>query len=227
MTVSVNCFSQNLLTADWKFNTGDTIEWAKQNFVDTDWKIINPRSAWEQQGYTNYDGYAWYRIIFSAPISLQAQAVKYKGLTLNLGTIDDADEIFLNGEKIAAHGKFPPNYITAYNEKRILNLASDKIKWNEPNCIAIRVYDNGGLGGIAGEDMTLLANSALDAVVLKINFVEENRVLINPKKVSIPIEITNNVMDETQSGKITTNVYTDFGDKVFELTKNINLKATH
>ena len=53
----------------WKFKTGDDLSWAAKDFNDTTWNTIKPTDWWENQGYTNYDGYAWYRIKVLIPAS--------------------------------------------------------------------------------------------------------------------------------------------------------------
>jgi beta-galactosidase/beta-glucuronidase len=84
----------------WKFKTGDEPQWADPMMDDSKWgKVIVP-SAWEYQGYEDYDGFAWYRVDVTIPASLQNES-----LFLVLGKIDDVDEAYFNGAKIGSTGR--------------------------------------------------------------------------------------------------------------------------
>ena len=51
----------------WKFQTGNDIQWATPEFDDSLWPQIAPSNTWENQGFFNYDGYAWYRKTITLP----------------------------------------------------------------------------------------------------------------------------------------------------------------
>jgi hypothetical protein len=50
------------LDGRWRFHAGDDPHWADPNFDDSKWSLIDPAKSWEDQGYSGYRGYAWYRI---------------------------------------------------------------------------------------------------------------------------------------------------------------------
>ena len=89
--VSISGVAQGLFPAQWKFQTGDSLQYADPLFNDFEWKTISPYQVWERQGYATYDGFAWYRVTFVVPSSLKKDAFKYGGLLLNLGRIDDVE----------------------------------------------------------------------------------------------------------------------------------------
>ena len=136
--------AQNLLKFEWKFQTGDNTEWANSNFNDSKWPSIIAGTNWESQGFSNYDGFAWYRQTIVIPSKLKKAAQENGGLILNLGTIDDADYTYWNGERIGKNGELPPNYLGAYDKLREYSIPTDKIQWDKPNVIAVRVFDAGG-----------------------------------------------------------------------------------
>jgi hypothetical protein len=145
--------SQNLvslmnLRGTWKFEIGDNMLRAKVNFDDSRWTEIRVPGAWEDQGFQGYDGYAWYRKHFVSPA-----AWKGKYLYLQLGTIDDADEVYLNGHMIGFWGSFPPDYITAYSVSRKYYLPVELLNPDGDNVLAVRVYDAEFAGGITGGDI--------------------------------------------------------------------------
>ena len=81
-------------------------------------------------------GYAWYRTTFDGNMLRNE-----KDVYLNLGYIDDADEVFINGQQIGASGQFPPNFQTAYEARRIYYIPIEHLDVNGENTIAVRVYD--------------------------------------------------------------------------------------
>tara|TARA_R110001583_G_scaffold75621_1_gene208006 strand:- start:11291 stop:12322 length:1032 start_codon:yes stop_codon:yes gene_type:complete len=148
------------LNGSWKFSIGDDQYWASPNFNDSNWESITVPSAWENQGFNGYDGFAWYRTKFSI-----SQNLEKRNLYLQLGNIDDVDEVFINGKRIGKSGNFPPHFATAYNSNRIYAVPVEYLKNN--NTIAVRVYDDMGEGGIIRGDISLLIDRS--AVPLDIN----------------------------------------------------------
>jgi len=131
------------LSGNWKFSIGDDSKWANPLFDDSDWDQISVPGQWENQGYKDYNGYAWYRKSFKTG-DLPANTTIF----LQLGRIDDVDMVYLNGKELGGCGKFPPNYITAYNQTRKYTIPADFLKENDENVIAVRVYDSYLEGGI-------------------------------------------------------------------------------
>ncbi|MFY0599704.1 MAG: beta galactosidase jelly roll domain-containing protein [Cyclobacteriaceae bacterium] len=130
------------LRGTWKFNIGDDLAWADYHFDDENWDNIFVPSRWENEGFAGYDGFAWYRKAFDFE---KANESDYH--TLDLGYIDDSDEVYFNGELIGRSGSLPPNYRTAYGSLRRYFIPSELIKQGK-NIVAVRVYDRSLDGGI-------------------------------------------------------------------------------
>ena len=131
------------LRGNWKFSLGDNRSWAGYDYNDTEWDSIFVPATWEDEGFPGYDGYAWYRKHFRlSPSDLT------KNLYVNLGYIDDADEVYLNGHFIGFSGSFPPDYYTAYNLERIYRLPMEYLNQIGKNVLAVRIYDQLQEGGI-------------------------------------------------------------------------------
>ena len=131
------------LSGDWRFSIGDDLDWAEPDFDDSDWSEINVPDAWENEGYRGYSGFAWYRRTFSFREdndSIETYLV--------LGEIDDVDEVWVNGKRVGSTGRFPPNYITAYDRQRAYRLPAGLLSNDRRNTIAVRVYDGASDGGI-------------------------------------------------------------------------------
>lgn len=131
------------LSGKWKFSIGDDREWSKPGYDDSNWEEIKVPSAWEDQGFHGYDGFAWYRKQFFCPAW-----IKGKTISIDMGYIDDADEIFINGYSVGATGTFPPHYSTAYSAHRRYIIPERFLHLNGNNIIAVKVYDAELSGGI-------------------------------------------------------------------------------
>jgi len=134
------------LSGYWKFSIGDLMAKKEPSFNDNDWDKIKASDCWENQGYNGYDGIAWYRTSFKSNI-----LPDNKKIYLQLGFIDDADEVYLNGKLIGYSGKFPPFPRTAYRAFREYFIPNNYLKKDgSDNVIAVRVYDQFYNGGFTG-----------------------------------------------------------------------------
>ena len=141
------------LRTDWKFTIGDREEYKEVDYDDSNWESLYAPSSWEDEGFLNYNGFAWYRFSFDG-----AELEGYDGFNLNLGYIDDVHEAYFNGELIGFKGSFPPNYYTAYNALNNYAIPNELINRDGKNTIAIKVYDLTGEGGIVHGDLGIYFN---------------------------------------------------------------------
>jgi hypothetical protein len=131
------------LNGYWKFAIGDQQSWSNSDFDDSTWGEIKVPSFWENQGFHGYDGFAWYRTSFDGK-----NLPKNERLFLNMGYIDDTDEVYFNGQLIGFSGSMPPNFRTAYNAERSYIIPQNLINFNGRNVISVRVFDAIQGGGI-------------------------------------------------------------------------------
>mgnify|MGYP002639779895 CR=1 FL=1 len=156
LVVCKDVYNQDLsrvtnLKREWKFSIGDHVEWSTKDFNDQDWDEIWVPGKWEDQGFHGYNGYAWYRTYFRIEDHFSTLPVY-----LSLGYIDDVDEVYVNGHLIGKTGSFLPNYTTAYNAKRFYRIPKNILQANGENTIAVRIYDEGGEGGIIHGDIAIM-----------------------------------------------------------------------
>ena len=92
------------LDGDWQFHLGDDPGWASRNVDDSNWEKIGVDKPWGQQTHFGYTGYAWYRrhVNFLPVPGVQPD------LALLLPPINDAYEVYWNGNLIGRQGKLPP-----------------------------------------------------------------------------------------------------------------------
>ncbi len=131
------------LRGTWHFRIGDQAAWSKRDLDESGWETIFAPSAWENEGFFGYDGYAWYRKRFTL-----AARHKGKSLYLNLGRVDDVDEVFINGYFIGSTGRVPPQYQTGYHIERLYRIPEEFLDFGGDNVVAVRVYDQRLEGGL-------------------------------------------------------------------------------
>jgi sialate O-acetylesterase len=136
------------LEGSWKFSIGDSIKWLNPDFDDNRWESIKVPSAWEDQGFYGYDGYAWYRTSFMA-----TKEMKYKDMYLLLGYINDVDQVYINGRLIGFSGTFPPDYSPGTEARRKYPVPLEYLNLQAKNVIAVRVYNHQMAGGIISGDI--------------------------------------------------------------------------
>jgi alpha-galactosidase len=160
------------ISKGWKFKTGDQKEWATPAFDDSDWPSIEIGKYWENQGYKNYNGFAWYRLHVVIPSSLKNKAFLKEKLRFDLGMIDDGDEVYLNGFLLGTNaGKNSNIKEGPYDVQRtyVLPLNNFHILWDKENIIAVRVWDGGGDGGMYDGKYGISATDVTDYVIINTN----------------------------------------------------------
>lgn len=169
LVISISSQAEDLrkivsLSGTWKFSIGDDIQWASPSFDDSDWDPIRVPGNWEDQGYNEYNGYAWYRKKFSV-----AEIPSGTTIYLVFGRIDDADVVYLNGKLLAKSGNFPPEYESAYNSRRKYVIPAGFLKENAVNTIAIKVYDSYLEGGLIDAPAGIYTDADNDYLSLNLN----------------------------------------------------------
>ncbi|MCT4644099.1 MAG: beta galactosidase jelly roll domain-containing protein [Carboxylicivirga sp.] len=153
---------EQFLGGNWKFSIGDDEQWKNLDYDDSEWQNIRVPASWESQGYNGYNGYAWYRK------TIRFDIVPQNDLIFKIGSIDDADEVYVNGRYVGHTGGMPPNTRTAYNTERYYTIPQSY--WQKGNnVIAIRVYDYYNDGGILNGPVTLYSNITDELVPLNLS----------------------------------------------------------
>jgi len=181
----------------WVMATGDNQEWAKLDFDDSEWVSIQVGEIWENAGYSDYDGYAWYRKRVNFPEKWN-QGLQNDFLTLSLGFIDDVDVTYFNGEKIGASGIFPPEYSTAYYNERKYRIPIRLIHWDHPNVIAVRMYDGHGEGGLYRGPYVIKEPELDDILDLSFDLANSEGIYHSPDPLPITLNIRNHSNENYQ-----------------------------
>jgi len=132
----------------WLYRDGDDDDFAKVDADLSGWKSTQlPRLM------PNFapKSYLWFRREIEVPA-----AMAKSGVVIDLGKIDDCDELYVNGRKVGESGVMPKNQpqgncISASNTERKYRVPASALKPGR-NVIAVCVYNDTGSGGFAVEE---------------------------------------------------------------------------
>ena len=138
------------ISQGWRFHKGDDPAWADPTLDDSGWQAIEVGADWDGPDGEDYDGFGWYRLRFRLPEGLKEDRdfAHYGELKLELGSIDDVDRTYLNGELVGEMGSLPPAFKGDWQTPRRYTVPAGLLRWDEDNVIAVRVFDNNGGGGM-------------------------------------------------------------------------------
>jgi hypothetical protein len=99
------------LNGPWQFHLGDDTGWASPELDDATghngWETISADRPWGEQGHLRYGGFAWYRRHIQL-IPCDGSSVQ---LSLLIERVDDAYEVYWNGQQLGGFGKLPPHRV--------------------------------------------------------------------------------------------------------------------
>jgi len=149
LAVSLSCVNSNTqktidLVKTWKFSSdtdhiGHSEKWFAIGFDDSKWDILNAGIRWEDQGYPDLDGNAWYRKTVVIPNDW-----KGKDIWIKFGAVNDAYDLFINGEQVSSFGAAN----ITFADKPSFTKVTEKINCGESNLITVKVNDWGNSGGL-------------------------------------------------------------------------------
>jgi alpha-galactosidase len=222
------------LNVPWKFHPGDDKAWAAPAFDDSKWVSILPGKVWEDQGYEKLDGFAWYRIRFILPSSMKKEAVLNDSIQLLLGRIDDCDQVFLNGKLTGENTRTIPDNVTPGNDyitvrglwnserRYVLGIQDPRLLWDKENVIAIRVYDQNGIGGLFSKPFSVSMTRLNDYV--KYDFTKSTFQFEANRRISRRFILENRSAKYDFSGILTWNVISyENGNVVFHKDSALTL----
>lgn len=222
--ISVALFSQDLLDNEWKICLGDSLKWKEVDYNDSGWIKIKSGAIWEEQGFKNYDGYAWYRKTVFIPAEFKKEAIQNGGMILSLGTVNDVDQTFMNGKLVSETGKMPPNYASAYNKPRECFVSADDIRWGKDNLIAVRIFDGAGGGGITGKDVMLKVKGTASIFKIEPIFPNPQQIFTNADKIEFSISFNNSSRIKIK-GQADFVLVNDFKDTIAVWSETIKVSA--
>ena len=171
--MSLASYAQEVSLETAKFHSGDDASWAGVNVDESGWRDIKNTMTWTSQGVKIENGFGWYRYHVTIPKSLLEKSDLKETVDFNMGKIDDADEVYLNGKLIGKSGGFPKDaagYKSAWSLPRVYRVKanSDLIKWDADNVVAVRVYNGGDPGGMFAGPISVRVPNTIDNLSINI-----------------------------------------------------------
>jgi len=172
-TISLSSFAQDVSVENAIFRVGDDVSWSGVNIYEGEWRNISNTNTWTSQGIKCENGFGWYRYHVTIPKSLLEKSDLKETVDFNMGKIDDADEVYLNGKLIGKTGRFPADaggYQSNWNAQRIysVKVKDNIIKWDADNVIAVRVYNGGDPGGMFAGPVVVRVPNTIDNLNISI-----------------------------------------------------------
>jgi Beta-galactosidase/beta-glucuronidase len=109
------------------------VKWYDPAYKPVNWRPINIPGFWEDQGLRDLNGVVWYRREIEVPASMTGQPAR-----IFLGRIVDADELYINGERVG-------NTTYQYPQRRY-HIKPGVLKPGK-NLLVVRVTNTWGKGG--------------------------------------------------------------------------------
>lgn len=116
---------------------GHFANWFQADCNDADWKP-GKIGYWEENGFADYDGIAWYRIRFTMPEKVDSNAVE-----IHFDAVDESAWVWLNGVYLGCHDEGE----AGWNKPFALDCRRE-IRWGGENILVVRVLDTRLGGGI-------------------------------------------------------------------------------
>jgi len=122
-----------------------------------EWQPVAVPGSWEEKGPAAaraHDGVAWYRTWVKVPDSFfnpHERNLWEESASVNIRDLADAHEVHVNGLRIGAGGRFPPDFRSGRGEVHRHKIPAGTLRKSEWNEIAVRVYNHAGPGGFLGE----------------------------------------------------------------------------
>ena len=224
-TVSFQSFAQDIFLENAKFRVGDDASWSGVSVDESSWRQISNTTTWTSQGVKCENGFGWYRYHVNIPKSLLEKSDLKETVDFNMGKIDDADEVYLNGKLIGKTGKFPSDaggYQSQWSKPRLYSVKvnSGLIKWDADNVLAVRVYNAGDPGGMFQGPVCVRVPNTIDNLSISIKEGKDKQGAL------ACISTLNSRISSTKSGVFTVKVQDPESGKVLtEKTQKVSVNT--
>ena len=134
-----------------------------------EWSLVEIPAAWKtiENKSGAEDGFReWYRCVVKIPTAWRGQKLK-----LFCEAIDDAREVFFNGQLLGTLGSFPPEYRSGLGKSMWLPIDDRHVLFGQLNVVAIRIFHKQGRTGfnvaapvVFGENEAIRLRGAWESV---------------------------------------------------------------
>ncbi len=133
----------------WSFkldreNQGVQAGFFRTDYDDSDWQVLEARSAEEGQIWARYDGWAWYRKTIAVPAQWKGRPVR-----IVFDSVDDMYRLYVNGKPVGGYGQIDRSESSFL--KRTWVDIGPYVTFDSENVVALQVHDWVGSGGLNGK----------------------------------------------------------------------------
>ena len=104
------------------------------------WQLEEVPASWKQLPsgrYVSRGGFAWFRCLVQIPADWEGGR-----LELFAEAVDDAREIYFNGQRVGSLGTFPPAYRSGLGRSERFALPAKFVLFGQDNLVAVRIHQN-------------------------------------------------------------------------------------
>ncbi len=105
----------------------------------SEWSHVTVPNVWKSQVS---NGFSWYRCLVEIPAAWNDRPIE-----LFVESVDDAREIYFNGQLVGTLGTFPPEYRSGLGRSTQFEIPTELALRGQRNLVAIRVHENQSRGG--------------------------------------------------------------------------------
>lgn len=113
-----------------------------KNSTEQAWQLQPIPAAWKTAWGGPEEIYQWFRCLVVIPETWKEQPIE-----IFVEAVDDAREVYFNGQTVGHVGTFPPDYRSGLGAALRFPVDSKLVLFGEQNIIALRVYHNQNRGG--------------------------------------------------------------------------------
>ncbi len=127
------------IAGQWKFSPGDDLDWAGADFDDSQWQEVTVPSSYPE-GYPGYSGLGWYRLTVQFESGSSSLSNQLSRLSVMLGSVESAYELFANGVNLGGVGELPPQPSPRYNQHKVYQIPAAALNQDGRLVLALRVW---------------------------------------------------------------------------------------
>ena len=133
------------LAGEWLFHVGHDPSYSSPFRERRNWQKIRVPGAWQKLGFPEYNGHAWYRAFLFVSSDLAGE-----DFGIDLGRVEDVDEVFLNGRRVGGTGGFSPHFDKANLARRFYLVPREIMRVGQLNELSVHVYGDSRSSGLVG-----------------------------------------------------------------------------
>ncbi|MBX3103192.1 MAG: alpha/beta fold hydrolase [Bacteroidetes bacterium] len=136
------------LETTWRYQSKDLPQNGARTLDERNWLAVDAGSPLPGHLRPHTPQTVWYRTRIFLPDNWRKLAAAQGGLLLCLGYLEGADELWINGTRIAATGTLPPNLSYPVGALRTYQVPEHLWQWGLDNTLALRVGSPAGGRGL-------------------------------------------------------------------------------